>query len=588
MPRKHSGPVVFQIGFNRCGTRYLTELFSLNGYNARHWANGSIAEDIAYAIATDRKPLAHWPQTVCFANMECVHKLHRPPITAFKEYAFLHRWFPDAVFILNERDVDAWINSRLIYLGGQYKDLWAHHLGVDVAELGEIWRAEWADHIAAATSYFKGNPRFIRHNFDHDRPEALAAFLAQWFTLDRFPPHKPDGRTSRQKFGRAILHTGPNRPRDNRFVQDVVVHCLGQPATPAPLITRRNASRIYAKWDGGALIVNADGTRLPIGFDPAGHCRAKPRTIKMDRVEGVINEMLALGLRGPVAIDMQDARRFGTSDETTVRGPLLVYNRRTNAKNLVLWPLPAYHTQGAEHFVHQTPIDPIPFAGKHDKAVWRGNLTGTPNRALAPDTPRRRMANIILAEVQKTDDEETLMALRQELMGITRYSLVTRHHFSDSIDAAFALRPNFKEVSKSPLLSMFCKGRVRPDWFYKSKYILSLSGNDTGSNFLLGANSNSVVLKEEDGWELFYTSQFRPWEHYIPLELGALDIEEKLEWAKANPAACMEMSKAAREVCAKFATPANRAAILGAVFEAITARQNPWTIRPATPPESES
>ena len=88
----------------------------------------------------------------------------------------------------------------------------------------------------------------------------------------------------------------------------------------------------------------------------------------------------------------------------------------------------------------------------------------------------------------------------------------------------------------------------------------------------MAANSYSVVLKEEDGWALFYTNAFRPWEHYIPLLLGASDIEEKLEWARANPKACQRMSKSARAVCAKLATPANRRLILLSVLAGLNTR----------------
>nr|WP_237422087.1 glycosyl transferase family 90 [Frigidibacter albus] len=107
-----------------------------------------------------------------------------------------------------------------------------------------------------------------------------------------------------------------------------------------------------------------------------------------------------------------------------------------------------------------------------------------------------------------------------------------------------------------------------PAWFHGFRYLLSLSGRDGGSNFLPAAQTQGVVLKEEDGWELFYSGAFHPWEHFIPLAPGAVDLEERLEWARGNPAACQQMSKAARDVCARIANAETRRAWLRMVAEA--------------------
>ncbi|MBL4807340.1 MAG: hypothetical protein JKY31_08630 [Rhodobacteraceae bacterium] len=151
-------------------------------------------------------------------------------------------------------------------------------------------------------------------------------------------------------------------------------------------------------------------------------------------------------------------------------------------------------------------------------------------------------------------------------MGITRYNIVARYFQSPDMDFALTLRAKHRKAQKTSLLSPFCKKRVPLQWFFKSKYILSLTGNDTGSNFLMAANSNSVVLKEEDGWELFYSGEFRAWEHYIPLASGALDLEEKLAWARENQAACIDMTRAAQDVCRQFASAEYRREYLSEIL----------------------
>src|SRR5699024_2437930 len=107
---------------------------------------------------------------------------------------------------------------------------------------------------------------------------------------------------------------------------------------------------------------------------------------------------------------------------------------------------------------------------------------------------------------------------------------------------------------------------------YRFRYILSLPGYDTGSNFLMAANSGSVVMKAEDGWELFYTPLFRPWEHYIPLASDTSDAEEKLDWARRHPDKCRAMVRAANTACAGLADLRLRHATLHRVLDGLGAR----------------
>jgi hypothetical protein len=96
-----------------------------------------------------------------------------------------------------------------------------------------------------------------------------------------------------------------------------------------------------------------------------------------------------------------------------------------------------------------------------------------------------------------------------------------------------------------------------------------MRGYDTGSNFISAVNSNSIVLKEEDGWELFYSPLFRPWESYIPLAPGLHDLEEKLDWARSNPGRCKEMSATAQAACKYLGMPLWRSLLLRTIVESI-------------------
>ena len=342
--------------------------------------------------------------------------------------------------------------------------------------------------------------------------------------------------------------------------------CIGPKAEFAKTENIKQFGRAFTQWDGHAGFEAICGRPCRIIRTDTGQIKTTVQKLRFKRVANAFSEMAALGHKAPVRLDMHDARGYGISDKTGVRAPVVVYNRRYNAKNLVLWPLAPYHTLGHPRFVHTTPVDQIPFDEKDNIAVWRGNLAGRPNKVLAPNNQRRRLAQIIMKSLETAESEAELWQHHEELMGITRYNFVLRYFMSDEMDVALTLRNQHKKARETRLLKSLCKNREPMEWFFKSKYVFSLSGNDTGSNFLMAANSNSVVLKEEDGWELFYSGEFRPWEHYIPLKPGALDAEEQLAWAKDNPKACKEMSRAAQAVCAKFASPENRRVYLSEIL----------------------
>lgn len=154
---------------------------------------------------------------------------------------------------------------------------------------------------------------------------------------------------------------------------------------------------------------------------------------------------------------------------------------------------------------------------------------------------------------------------------VPRYNAVKTLRNDPDFEIAFVLRDKWKRLSKTPAFAGLTSPKRPRDWFYQFRYVLSLAGNDTGSNFLSAAASNSLILKEEDGWELFYTDAFKPWVHYVPLADGAQDIREKLAWARAHPQDCANMAHASRAMFDKFANPNNRHAILQGIADRLNA-----------------
>ncbi len=376
---------------------------------------------------------------------------------------------------------------------------------------------------------------------------------------------KYSGKMFAQKKSLRGLGRAFSKPLDRAFSQQIAEHCLGEVSTAPARCPPKNFGATLSHWDGNTSVIGPSGIPQALLIGQDGQFYAPAKKTKLKRVAGVINEMMALGQRAPVTLDMHDARTYGTSPETAVRGPIVTYNRRIGAKNLALWPLPGFHTPGLHKYVHQTPIDPFSFDQKLDVARWRGHLSGPTS------TPGLQASDVLQRLTKPTSSAQNTQIL-QQLNGNIRFCVVTQFSGSKSVDAALALKGMHKAAAQHSLLAQHCQKRVNPRWFFKAKYILSLSGTDTGSNFLMAANSYSVVLKEEDSWALFCTAAFQPWQHFIPLLPGAPDIAEKLDWARANPKACQRISTAARAVCAKLATPANRQYALLSVLEGLNHR----------------
>ena len=103
---------IFQIGFNKCGTKTLHHYFSRNGIKSVHWDEGRLAQRMFTNLATGKKLVAGYEQFDVFTDMEFLSK-SGIYLEAYKLFPHLTSQYPEALFILNTRNREAWIRSRL-------------------------------------------------------------------------------------------------------------------------------------------------------------------------------------------------------------------------------------------------------------------------------------------------------------------------------------------------------------------------------------------------------------------------------------------------------------------------------------------
>jgi len=217
MTRPSASLRIFQIGFNRCGTKSLAEYFLANGLRAAHWRKGKLAYGIELARREGRPLLDYVDGYQVYTDMERVDlgaqlaRRFRPrllrrlephlrgeererPIYAFEYFRELDRQYPGARFILNLRDPDAWLESRWRFRDGGYRDCKCGARRHDSkVELFACWRAHWEAHVAAVKAHFADRPSdLLVFDIDRDSIAVLNRFFAnlaldptRWLWINR-------------------------------------------------------------------------------------------------------------------------------------------------------------------------------------------------------------------------------------------------------------------------------------------------------------------------------------------------------------------------------------------------------------------
>lgn len=563
----------FHISPEWCGQERLVQLFRLNGHASLCDDQGRLAQDILFSQASGRAPLAQWPRAWLLTGLYRYRPHWQPPLEAWRSFAFLDRHFPQARFVLTTRDPAAWIWDRMTREGGAAARAHAHHRGVAPADLPELWLADWQDHLAAVGAHFGDDPRLIRVDIDRETPQDLCRRLSALLPMPNHPPRATWLPLPEEGQGRGLLGVlddpAPAARPDEDWVQDVADFCLGARGSQGGGL--EGVSRYYCDWDGAAGFRGQGGRSLPLALldQPPMVLCASDTPFKLQRAQGVVNEILRLGRRDPVRIDMEDSRWMGSPQGGALGLPVLCHNRRHDARDVVLWPLPGQHDIGMPGFDAGAAPDPIPFEDKLDRVVWRGMISGSRMRDGVKPGPA---SHVYLTRLAAAATDAERAAIWAELSQTSRLAFVRRFWGHPDFDLGVVMAWGFRESARDPLLAPYCVPRRGPDFFRRFRYQLCLGGYDHGSNFIAAINSRSVLLAEEDGWQVYYSGRFKPWKHYIPLVRYGADITEKLQWARENPNECKQMSRAARAEAARFADPALRRALLERILDGLARR----------------
>lgn len=180
-------PRVVLVGFNKCATRSFARLFEGAGHPSLHhkWRrplrrSRTVARMMRENLAAGRR-VFHGIEHFTFYS-DLVYVTDSVAFEGNSVYREILRDYPDTILILNLRDREDWIRSRMKHGHGEFADRYGKALGLrSFEEVQEHWRKMWDEQVAGVREFMADRPgQLIEFNIDQNRIEDLIARLPQY------------------------------------------------------------------------------------------------------------------------------------------------------------------------------------------------------------------------------------------------------------------------------------------------------------------------------------------------------------------------------------------------------------------------
>lgn len=175
-------PKIFLIGFNKCGTTSFHKFFHAQGLKSWHFMlkNKYLAVEASQSndIESCRRTFSHGQVFSDFTYLT-EEEFHEP----LDSYRLWREAFPDAYFILNSRDVDSWLNSRMKHRGGTFLSRYMIFSEQSKEEIVTEWRNKFQSHTENVLSFFENDERFCHFMVGQDDIEKIVSFLSPDYSL---------------------------------------------------------------------------------------------------------------------------------------------------------------------------------------------------------------------------------------------------------------------------------------------------------------------------------------------------------------------------------------------------------------------
>lgn len=205
---------IFQIGFNKCGTVSLNNLFTFCTPMLRniHWDHGKLAKKIYENKKAGKNLLdGEYENYHFYSDMEScfINSKTKKPMWYFsylEDFKTLDKQYPGSKFILNTRNLNNWIISRknhsakVRYLlenneailsenKESYLKSQCEFYNKTEQQMVDIWRNMWHMHHNSVLSYFKRRQNdLLVYNIEEDDLGKIKKFFPEiTFNIGEFP-----------------------------------------------------------------------------------------------------------------------------------------------------------------------------------------------------------------------------------------------------------------------------------------------------------------------------------------------------------------------------------------------------------------
>lgn len=185
---------IFFIGFNKTATTSFDYLFNSSGYiSYHHWVKLTnkktyLAKQIYYNLQNNLPILNKIDNAHAYSDLisPVIDKNGKTFIyEANQNFDILYKEYPNAYFILNTRNIEDWILSRVNHKNAI--NTWNKFYNTSYEKTIDMWRKNFIKHHADVREYFYNNQtaNFLEFNIDTDKIDKLIDYVKKDFNLDK-------------------------------------------------------------------------------------------------------------------------------------------------------------------------------------------------------------------------------------------------------------------------------------------------------------------------------------------------------------------------------------------------------------------
>jgi hypothetical protein len=206
-------PYIFVIGFNKTGTRSLTNFFECHGIPSVHWDNNRLVRRMLVNLSRGTRILKGYDlKYTVFSDFTL--EFENEIIEGNQFFISLFRDYPGSLFILNTRPTKNWIESRVKHYNGAFLARQMRILGTDNPEQAiSTWERQKAFHEDRVRDFFRQKPgQFLEIDIESENvPSALSKFLPFRVNPDYWLPIGKSTEDVQASLERAIALTVNNQ-----------------------------------------------------------------------------------------------------------------------------------------------------------------------------------------------------------------------------------------------------------------------------------------------------------------------------------------------------------------------------------------